>query len=364
MKVWCALLGLVCSLSLQAQITITANNMPQPGQIDTMVQAAPIVNFDPADGQGPNQTWDYSNLNDFNTEADTFFDVLETPLSYNFAFNLPFDEDRATVAGGYALLPDFGDFPLPIDIEFTDEYSYYRNGEGNFRYVGFAFRANGVPIPVKYDSPDIWYTLPMTYQTPQEPSVSRYEFTIPTLANYISNRSRTNVVDGWGTLKLPNKEVEALRIVSTSVVRDSLFLDTLGFWLNPPPRTEVEVKFWALGYNQPVLTISGQEVPFPVNSFQVNEVRYRYFAPLGTSVKSPNETKTIQVYPTITNTAVNITSANMATYRLCNTMGQVVSSGTITTDNFRLPVNTISTGIYYLYLNTQTTTLCKKLLVY
>ncbi len=272
-------LFVLCQFALSQSITITADDMPNTGDVYLYHNAPPIQQFN-ANATGNNYTWDYSSLQSQTTQNDSFFLVLQTPLIYNFVFNNPFDENQASIASNLAALPSFGNFPIPVTL--TDEYTYYREEADVYKAVGFAFTADyngtGIPLPIQYNPVDKLYSFPLNSATPALNAQSAYNFQIPGLITFKQRRNRTTTVDGYGTLKLPNATLEVIRLKSLSVVSDSIRLDTLGgFWLPSQPRTEIEYKWLAQGYGEPVLTISGNQIQG--NNFQVNRVRYRHFEP-------------------------------------------------------------------------------------
>ncbi|UPT65318.1 MAG: hypothetical protein M0D57_12170 [Sphingobacteriales bacterium JAD_PAG50586_3] len=194
-----------------------------------MTKASPAIQFTPT-ATGNNYTWDFSNLNSNSQKTDTFYNVLQTPIIYNFVFNNIFDPNRATIATNLAALPSFGNFPTPINL--SDEFTYYREEDDVYKAVGFAFTAdyNGtsIPLPIQYNPIDKLYSFPLDSNTQPLTALSAYEFQIPNLITFREKRNRTTTVDGYGTLLLPNIELQVLRLKSVSVLTDSIRLDAQG----------------------------------------------------------------------------------------------------------------------------------------
>lgn len=283
----------------QQTVTVTAADMPVSGNNFEYNHASPNLQFN-ANQTGNNYTWDFTGLLSNSVSTDSFLNVLQTPLVYNLAFNLPFDPERATVANNLAPLPSFGGIPLPVPVTFSDENSFFRTESGVFKQVGFAFAANfngtNIPLPVKFTDVDEIYSLPLAFGQTPAPTQSRYEFQIPGLMTYIENSTRTNTVDGQGVLMLPNGNFNVLRIKSEIAIQDSAYLDTLGFWLPVPPRTVIEYKWVSANHGWPVLIITGQQTTFPFNQFQLNSVKYLKLAPTGIEENTANF-GAVKVYP-------------------------------------------------------------------
>lgn len=359
------LVVLVASLSVIAQqsITITADDMPNTGDNYLFDEAIPALQFN-ANATGDNYVWDYSTLQSNTQRTDSFLYVLQTPIIYNFVFNNIFDPERATIATNLALLPSFGNFPIPINL--TDEYTYYREENDVYKAVGFAFTADyngtGIPLPVQYNPVDKLYSFPLNNSTPQLVAQSGYSFQIPNLITFKEKRNRTTTVDGYGTLILPNAYLDVVRLKSVSVVTDSIRLDTLGgFWLPSQPRTEVEYKWMAQGYGEPVLTISGQQ-GFN-NIFQVNKVRYRHFEP--TAVWQNNAEK-VTVYPVPSNGTMVINAKDIQQVTLTSIDGKEILTENISNNlaanyTFTLGYKKPAPGLYILNVTTKAATCALKI---
>lgn len=53
--------------------------------------------------------------------------------------------------------------PLVPVLEVTETYDFFRETSAQFSRLGFASKFNGIPIPMKYDNPEIIYQFPITY---------------------------------------------------------------------------------------------------------------------------------------------------------------------------------------------------------
>ncbi len=319
----------------QLTVTVTAADMPVSGNNFEYNYASPNKQFN-ANQTGDNYVWDFTNLQSNSVSTDSFVTVLQTPLVYNLAFNLPFDPERATVANNLAPLPSFGGIPLPFPVTFSDENSFFRTESGVFKQVGFAFAANfngtNIPLPVKFTDVDEIYSLPLAFGQTPPATQSRYEFQIPGLMTYIENSTRTNVVDGQGVLKLPNGNFDVLRIRSEIAIQDSAYLDTLGFWLPVPPRTVIEYKWVSATHGWPVLQITGQQTTFPFNQYQTNGVKYLKLVPTEVEENTANF-GAIKIYPIPAGNEIFVDGQGIEEVWITSLDGKVIFNDKVTAAN-------------------------------
>jgi hypothetical protein len=85
-------------------------------------------------------------------------------------------------------------------------------------------------------------------------SDASFSITIPGIATYSTQRIRSNVADGWGTLTTPYGTFPTLRVKSNLAIHDSVYIDTLGIGF-PLNRNITEYKWLANGKGIPVLQI-------------------------------------------------------------------------------------------------------------
>jgi hypothetical protein len=250
--------GLMLTIALQAQITITRDDMPNIG--DTLrVSTSPILFGQDPSLTGPGYTWDYSTLQPSNQIVERYVNPNTTPFLYQIVFNL----NVANLASPIEAI-DF----IP-DIDITDAYIFYKDNPTNYVRAGYAATVMGIPIPMKFDIPELLYTFPLTVGSLKDSSLSNYALDIPNLAYFSIERKRVNQVDGWGSLTTPLGTFDVLRVRSDFYERDSLYVDSLqtGF---PIVRNYTEYQW--LGNNQgiPLLSVT---VEGPMTT-----VRYRDIA--------------------------------------------------------------------------------------
>ncbi|MBC7641108.1 MAG: T9SS type A sorting domain-containing protein [Flavobacterium sp.] len=130
---------------------------------------------------------------------------------------------------------------------------------------------NGTQIPIQnqFSSPDIIYNFPINFGN-TDTSTSGYTTSIPTL--YYQNRvvTRTNIVDGWGTVITPNGTyTNTLRIKSNIVQNDTTAIGSIG--LPRIIRTSRELKWLDTSKKYPILIVTQDNV---ANNWVTSKVEY------------------------------------------------------------------------------------------
>jgi hypothetical protein len=233
--------------STVAQITIDAADMPKISDTLRMSQAVNI----PGDYKktGPNMTWDFSMLTRSGQQVVTFVSPTSAPPLYQYFFTPGLVADLAVPGTNLQAFPG---------LPFTDFFTFFRKTPSIYADAGFAFSLSGIPVPLKYDQPDIHYTFPCTAGSTWS-SASVAAISMPGLAYFGTSRNRTSVVDGWGQLTTPFGTFETIRVKSEIVEYDSLYADTLGFGI-PVTRNITEYKWLGKGQGLPLLQINEENL--------------------------------------------------------------------------------------------------------
>ncbi len=238
---------------LSAQITIGPADMPSAG--DTVrYRTTAAVGIDPVPTEA-GYVWDFGMLSPDLEGADTCVTVASTPLLYQFYFNNPFlyPDHRAD----YAVRGQGFDFQA---LTVSAVYDYFKRDADGFDNVGFGANVNGVPASVRRIPVDHVHVFPMNFGD-MDTSFSEFTLNVPSLFSFTQQQTRFNEVDGWGTLYLPTDTFEVLRVKSTLVREDSIFISQFGQGLTFPEPETIEYKWVAQGMDEPVLqltTIAGQ----------------------------------------------------------------------------------------------------------
>jgi len=285
-KIFTIVIIFITPLFLTAQISIDNSDMPSPG--DT-IRTSSTIDFGMISyvETGNDFTWDFTSLVPFSQSVDTFVSVLETPFVYQLIFIL-----SANLA---QQLNEFDQFP---GFQVTDTYTFFKNSASDFREVGFGVTLNGIPIPNKYDDPDLIYQFPIQAGN-VDSSTANYEFDIPGIGYFGGWKKRKNIADGWGTLIIPYGSFETLRLKSEIQQYDSLHIDSLGIGF-PIYREFVEYKWLGQNFGIPICTVTDDGL-LPTISY-IDSVRN-----LLTSVEYSIQKEDVKVFPNPSSDKVIIT---------------------------------------------------------
>ncbi len=251
-KFTCILIIFVASIiQLKAQSTLTDADLPHANDIFRVSVGQITAGID-VSLTGPSFSWDFSSLIPSSQRIDSFVDEAATNALFSIVFiDNSFNNNRANQA------TPSGDFNLGTLISLTGVYNFYYNSSASYKQVGLGANVNGIPLPITYSPHDIVYKLPLQYPS-SDSSASGYVIDLTsTLGIYYKvNKTRNNEVDGWGSLTTPFGTFDVLRVHSTVVQRDSLYLDTLGAGFNFPPLTTHEYKWLGTGQGIPLLQMN------------------------------------------------------------------------------------------------------------
>lgn len=290
-----ALLLTASTLSVQAQtpIIIDRNDMPNVG--DSLRTSESLTLTGPALTQtGANQTWNYSGLRPVNQSVAYYSGVGSTPGLLPIVFGALGGVNRATIASRQPLPPVLVAAGLPI----SEVYSFYNESATNYRQVGYGAEVPSVgALPVFYQSQalqDVLYRFPLAYQQ-RDSSNSDFSVNVPGTAFLREKQKRVNRADGWGTLTTPFGTFEALRVVSTLQIRDSVSVQGQPGAAIQRPVTK-QYKWLAKNQGIPLLQVitqlvNGQEI---VSLVQYRDI-YRRLPVLSTQKQLPETA--VALYP-------------------------------------------------------------------
>ncbi|MEZ5082446.1 MAG: T9SS type A sorting domain-containing protein [Bacteroidales bacterium] len=339
---------------LDAQVVITQNDMPSAGDTIRLSNSIDLsgINFQET---GNNYTWDFSSLVPLYQSVDTFVNVDETPFVYQLVFFL--SANLAQPLAEFNLFPGF---------ELTDVFNFYKKSSSDFRSVGLGFTINGIPLPNKYNEPDILYHFPMVAGN-VDSSMSSYNIDIPLLGYAGGWIKRVNHVDGWGTLITPYGDFQTLRMKSQVTQFDSLYVDSLGIGF-PIYRNYAEYKWLGNGFGLPLCKITVEGL-LPTISY-IDSVRTMF---VGVEEKKPAANMNIYPNPVTDKLYINLDlpSQTDLEIRLLNAMGTLVSvlekkpvvSGNYS-PGFSLGEMALKPGLYFISIQTGINITNKKIVIH
>ncbi len=269
---------MTAAVKLGAQIQITQSHMPSIN--DTIRYSSAIGTSFNFVQKGANYNWNYSNLGITGQGLYKYEAVTSTPYSILLLSKLPFG------AIGYKVADSIG----AGQFSFKNLYNFYEKKTNVWRAVGTGFTLSALPVPTGgiYSDFDEIYTLPLNYN---DSDFSTFQVVTPlgnqliTLGSYKQKGTRTNKVEGWGTITTPyGSNINCLKIKSVVTEIDSIKISTpavnLGF-----PADRVEYRWLSTTEKIPVLEVVGTEIG---GIFTPNQVRYRdRFRSAGASPTGP-----------------------------------------------------------------------------
>lgn len=225
-----------------SQIVIDQSDMVEEG--DTL--RVSIATSVPVDFTltGRDTTWNFTMLGPVMQRVDTFLNATEVPFVLKLVFIPGSVANLATPHPAGSFLPGFS---------VTDYFTFFKRSSSAFSNVGMGFFLEGIPVPLKYNSPDNYYVFPLDTASIWS-SISSSDFIVPEILYFSTERDRNSFVDGWGTLLTPYGTFETIRIRSDLILHDSIFIDSLGMGIGFN-QTITEYKWLAKGSGIPVLEI-------------------------------------------------------------------------------------------------------------
>ncbi|MCU0442155.1 MAG: T9SS type A sorting domain-containing protein [Bacteroidia bacterium] len=294
--------GLVGSLTLLAQPTITSSSYAGVGSSVTLTEATA---FELDTTKGANVTWDFSALvpespQDFDPRTITYILPSSSPFASTFpTANICYREQEGT----------------------TIRYSYFVKTPTKLERIGSAENTSATNI---YSNPQTEMVFPFTYGVTSSDEWS----------NTQSSFGGTTDLEGigYGTLNLPNNRVyNNVQLMRVTV--DELIPILVYYWLNE--NGEV------LAYYTPG---DGLFIPLSVRyATAINSVSVNEFTQSVLTVSYDN--------PVINNCKLKLPKEHSElTYTVTNILGQVMATGTIQQDeqNITLEMGDYKAGIYYL----------------
>lgn len=259
------ILALLCLTSATAQITYESTDYAAAGEEIIISKASPLGFFNFA-ATGENHNWNFGSLS---AQSQSTFSY-QNPNSagykiswcsthgYLFNCNSQFNNNfnlATLVTEGF----EGEEFGITNVVEHLDLSA--SSLETKMVGMTMGFGSLGLPVAVDYESPDVIYQFPMNYGD-NYTSNSSFNVEMPAVSGveiqYGATITRTNTVQGWGSLITPYMTFPNVLKVKTVVQRQDTFtINGIGI---PIPSTTVSYKWFDKNYGQPVLQADGLEI--------------------------------------------------------------------------------------------------------
>lgn len=263
MKKITLLSALLCALTSGAQITYTSGDFAvADAQFTVSTANASLSNFA---ATGANHNWNFSNLTAASQESTGWNNPnnagykLSWCLShfYLFSCNSQFNNNFKLAS---PVMDDIniGDYTISNIVEHTNVNA---SGVAN-KMRGMTVEISGIPIPltVDYDDPDEIYNFPMNYGDSYT-NTGHFEIDMASMGtdfSYSLSTSRTNTVQGWGSLTTPMGVFpDVLKVKCVTQRTDEITISGVTI---PVPTTTVSYQWFSKDYGIPVLQADGFEM--------------------------------------------------------------------------------------------------------
>ena len=165
-----------------------------------------------------------------------------------------------------------GEIPIPavaLDLlgsvaGFTidESFNFFRREPSGLYQAGFGITTSGFGLPIPYSAPDEIIPIPLELNR-QTSSNYTFNVEIPGLGTWACTATRENIVDGNGTLLLPNASYENVYRVKSvlnsdntiTVAADVVPIPIPGGLEIPFPRNETKYMYFVEGTGWPVLEV-------------------------------------------------------------------------------------------------------------
>jgi len=236
-------------------------------------------------------------------------------------------------------LDQIGGF-LPVELDNIQQYT--KVSTSAITSLGYSMSLNGTAIPIKSDTIETRYALPLAYgNTHFSRGYTKLNMNPILDAQWIQHRTRTTVADGWGTLKTPYGINQVLRLKHTITESDSIYYS--GTWIPIPVPTTVEYEWWANNERVPLLRIVTAQL---AGTETITRVEYKDNVWLGLNDK---EEINARIYPNPSSEMLNVELNNTAQkIELIDVAGKVVLSDDSPKMNNNYSVEHLKTGVYQL----------------
>jgi hypothetical protein len=261
MKYVFTLLCAVMFMSAQAQVVITAADMPVVNDTLRYSVASPATTIINPSDSGAGISWTYS-LTPISQSVDTF----RTATAVNFLYGLTISPS----AYGYKVADSFPGSPVPIHQVYTF-FQKKTTPVNCYQAVAFAANVSGLPTPSNYSTPDTWFFFPLTYGNTDSSNYA-LNISLATIGALKQVGYRKTHVDGWGTITTPYYPagISCIRVRSEIHEIDSVTFGTAGTF--GIPRNSVEYKWLVNGDHYPALFVTSNIV---AGTERVTSIKYR-----------------------------------------------------------------------------------------
>jgi hypothetical protein len=337
------------TLSLSAQITLTSADLGDGGDTVRMSTATDqSIDFLTT---GAAQTWDFSGLQPDGQILREFDDLsgLSTLAQIVFGSFAPTEYEATYSLPSTAIPVDQIPGVLPVTI--TDIRQFSRLTVDSLTLIGYSLNVEGNEVPVKSDTIETYLQLPLTFNDNYTSRGYTYLDMNPFFnAIWIQYRTRTSVVDGYGSITTPYGTFDAIRVKHSIQETDSIQIDFFGgpMWVELPVPDANIYEWYTTGEKDAVLRIETSDIG---GNETVRNIEYRdNYLGLDASVYAVSQAN-ITVYPNPARNKVSVDGLKgLSTYVIYDVEGAQIQSGVV---NEHIDVSGLAPGTYQLILRAE-----------
>lgn len=319
----------ICSIAI-SQITITHENIGDPGDIYMMAfDNEPPDHVTPGPA-GPGQNWDFSGLSI--DEIDTVYYLHPDSTPYAGLFpgtNLAISQENEELWG----------FTIKNMLELSIKGAVLPVPE-----LGI--------IPVELEPKDIMADFPVNYEDSLTHSFFadiRVESPEPFIDSirYKSTTFKTSVVDAWGTMNLPMGSFPVLRVHETRTMVDSIWTKFIGTWIFVSEETsEMDLYIW--WSNDPIAGYYLVNIEVEPGTSDIISLSFMHDPEVGLPENAGKND--ITAFPNPVGEHINFAFGKplAGSCKILDVNGRIVNSIDFTNQRqFRVNVSDLSSGIYF-----------------
>ena len=336
----------ILPIGLAAQISLTEADFA--GGNESLIMSIAVDNTIDFATTGANYSWDFTHLAPQTQRFRGFMGMSGLPLFINAVY-------VTTVLPQYQATYHLPSTDLPLDqasaflpISITELNQYTRKTANAITSVGYSVNIEGTSLPVKSDTIETRYVLPLNYgDTYYSRGYTNLDMNPFFDAIFRQYRQRYSQVDGWGSIATPYGVFDVLRIKHTINEVDSIRVDVFGnqTWI-PIPVPDTYIYEWlANGERDAIMRITTNDI---MGNEVVTGIEYKdYDYGLGLNELAFQ----MEIYPNPTSDVLSIRNiAQNSSYKIVDMKGAEVLNGTLSTPMTSINVAMLQNGIYQLVI--------------
>ena len=293
---------------------------------------------------GPNNTWNFSSLTSTGQYVKNF-----NPIGFGsilvqatFGFFAPQNYQASYFTQNTDLPVELLSTFLPVSV--SDLNAYTHSSSSKISSIGYSLSVNSQAVPFKSDTIETRYKFPLNFN-----NVADFKFK--------QHRQRNSVVDGWGSLILPNGTYNVLRLKHQINEIDSIYLGVIpGFpatWIGTPPIQTVEYE-WIGESKKDVLLKIVTSITNGSELVQSIDYQDSYSA---SGLYDQGDGLYFSLVPNPAENKLSITSSSsISDYQIYDITGKLISQkNSIDVSKLEIDISELLIGSYFISLNSENT---------